>query len=624
MSDGEARARSIGPYRVLGTLGRGGMGEVLRGWDDRLGRPVALKRIQEDAGDPGRARLRFRREAKVAARLSHQGIVQVYDWVEAEGRDWLVMELVEGRALAEILQQAPLEPLRVIRLARQIAEALSVAHGAGLVHRDLKPDNVMVVAETGSQEGETATLESVKILDFGIAKRLRPQEGGTAVTEASLAEASLTEAGSIVGTVAWMSPEQALGWPVDGRSDLFALGILLYEMLSGRSPFRGASSVETLSRICTLRHAPLAELAPQAPGALADLVDRLLAKEPAHRPESARAVVDELLLLDPKAAISSAHGPAAAGPSAAARPDREATAGALAGSPTAVEPSADLTVVEPALRGDREAPPERESSARRPALGALALALVALAAVFVSQSGFFRDSGSARPAGAPEVEGRGERTLTVRDRLRRGAALLERYDLEGHIARATEEFQRALALEPDSAPALVGLARAYWLDFLAGSLDAQRLVQARAAAERAVEQGEYLASARVVRGLVAVDEGELEKARADFAKALELEPLNAEARYGLARLRRAEGDLKAAISELLPLLECEDGAAGGVSWHHLTFLGTLHFQGGQYQEAEDLFTRSLGRAPDNFMVLRNLGAAHYMQSELGEAASAFQ
>ncbi|MEM7350280.1 MAG: serine/threonine-protein kinase, partial [Acidobacteriota bacterium] len=264
----------IGPYRVTGRLGRGGMGEVLRGYDDRLDRPVALKRVRAAGRDPAKARQRFQREAKIVARLSHPAIVQVYDWEEAEGNDWLVMELIDGRSLEAVLADGPLPPGRAAAIAQQIAAGLAVAHEAGLVHRDLKPANVMVAA---GSEGR----DEIKILDFGLAKRveLEPPDDSQAATPSTL-----TEAGQVVGTTASMSPEQTLGWPVDHRSDLFSLGILLYEMLSGVSPFKAEGALHTLNRICSVRETPLRRLDARIPAELADLVGRLLEKEPARRP----------------------------------------------------------------------------------------------------------------------------------------------------------------------------------------------------------------------------------------------------------------------------------------------------------------------------------------------------
>ena len=269
---------TLGPYRVGPRLGRGGMGEVFRGHDGRLDRPVALKCVRAIPGkDPEVQRRRFRREARALARIRHPAVVEVYDWIETEGGDWLVMELLEGQSLGKILRHQDLPLRRALEIARDLSLGLAAIHGQGIVHRDLKPDNVMVLPPDGR----------VKLLDFGLAKRVESLDG-VSITE------TLSERGQILGTIRFMSPEQASGFRLDPRSDLFSLGVLLYEMLAGVSPFRGETTVETLTRICTLREAPLQHHVPELPRAIAELVRRMLEKEPERRIASAREVGETL------------------------------------------------------------------------------------------------------------------------------------------------------------------------------------------------------------------------------------------------------------------------------------------------------------------------------------------
>jgi len=266
----------LGPYRLEGRLGRGGMGEVYRAFDERLHRPVAVKLIRPEAAGDARARERFRREARAAASLNHPAIVQIHDIVETPSGDAIVMELVTGQTLASLLQGGPLDLPRALRLGVEVAQGLAAAHARGLVHRDLKPENVMVT-ETGH----------AKILDFGLAKR-------TLAEDAAAGETSLSLDGTILGTYRSMSPEQARGLPVDGRSDLFSFGSLLYEALTGDSPFAAATVLETLTNICTARQRPAAERRPEIPAVLSALLDGLLEKDPARRPPSAEEVAAEL------------------------------------------------------------------------------------------------------------------------------------------------------------------------------------------------------------------------------------------------------------------------------------------------------------------------------------------
>lgn len=268
------QGRRVGPYRLVDHIGSGGMGEVYRAWDERLKRWVAVKQVRIDEEDPDR-RQRFRREARATAGLNHPTIVQIYDVVETEEGEWIVMEHVEGETVASLLAAGTMAFGDGLAIARQIAAGLSEAHARGIVHRDLKTENVMVTPE-----------RKVKILDFGLAKRFRiegydPNEPDT--------WKSLT--GRIVGTSRAMSPEQAQGLRVDYRSDLFSLGTLYFEMFTGVSPFKGHSHIDTLNRVCTEEHPPANELNPELPRQLSDLIDRLLEKEPAYRPQSADEVM---------------------------------------------------------------------------------------------------------------------------------------------------------------------------------------------------------------------------------------------------------------------------------------------------------------------------------------------
>ena len=295
-----AKPRDIGPYRLDALLGRGGVGEVYKAWDQRLERWVAVKHLlaggrRRSNGD-GTARARFRREARLVAGLGHPTIVRIFDIVEEAGDDWIVMELVDGLDLATLLRDGPLVPHLAADYGCQIASGLAAAHDAGVVHRDLKTENVMVLPSAspsdstlddawafGAASGRSS-VGRIKILDFGLAKRIAGQVGDTV----------LTKMGAIVGTPHALAPEQVLGREVDARTDLFALGVLLYEMLTARSPFRARSLEETLRRVETHTPPPARRLEPRIPDTLSDLVDRLLEKEPADRPQSAAQVAERL------------------------------------------------------------------------------------------------------------------------------------------------------------------------------------------------------------------------------------------------------------------------------------------------------------------------------------------
>jgi serine/threonine-protein kinase len=275
--ESELSLERVGPYRLETPLGEGGMGTIWRAWDERLRRHVAIKRVQAAVPAVAQGRERLRREARAAARLSHPSIVRIYDLIEREDGEWIVMELVPGRTLRELIDESgPLDPGHALRLAVEIAGGLAEAHAAGILHRDLKTSNIMVTPAGRA-----------RILDFGLAKEL-PREKGVR------GEHTLTQAGTVVGTCYAMSPEQVMGKPLDGRSDLFSFGTLLYEMLTGSPPFQGATPNDSLVLVLNRRLRPLLVVRPDCPAELSVLVEQLLEKNPELRPRSAREVAKAL------------------------------------------------------------------------------------------------------------------------------------------------------------------------------------------------------------------------------------------------------------------------------------------------------------------------------------------
>jgi len=274
----------LGPYEILAPLGAGGMGEVYRARDTRLGREVAVKVLPDAlSADAGRLR-RFENEARSASSLNHPNIVTVYDVGSSDSTTYIAMELVQGQTLRQLLLQGALPVKKVLGIATQVADGLAKAHSVGIVHRDLKPENVMVTRDGFA-----------KILDFGLAKLAQP-EGSVEGTQApTLSEG--TEPGTVVGTVAYMSPEQALGQPLDFRSDQFSFGSILYEMATGKRAFGRASSPETMTAIIRDEPVPVAVLAPTTPPPLRWIVERCLAKDSTERYASTQDLASELRTL---------------------------------------------------------------------------------------------------------------------------------------------------------------------------------------------------------------------------------------------------------------------------------------------------------------------------------------
>jgi len=292
--------RTVLQYQLIEKLGAGGMGEVYKARDTRLNRFVAMKVLPEGmSADPERRR-RFVHEAQAASALNHPNIVTIYDIVSDAGIQYMVMEYVNGKTLLELVPQGGLPAPQTIRYAIQMADALSAAHAAGIVHRDLKPANVMVTASG-----------LLKLLDFGLAKLINPiavddtSRTTTHIGGASLTTgAPLTVEGTMLGTVNYMSPEQAEGRKLDARSDVFSFGAVLYEMLTGRCAFHGGSPLSTLSAVLRDPVQPIVELAPDVPTELERIVDTCLRKDPGERFQSMRDVQAALIPLNAAEAAS--------------------------------------------------------------------------------------------------------------------------------------------------------------------------------------------------------------------------------------------------------------------------------------------------------------------------------
>ncbi|MER7007318.1 protein kinase [Dactylosporangium sp. NPDC000555] len=362
-----------GRYELRSVIGRGGMAEVWQAVDARLGRPVAVKLLHDKgSADPSLPK-RFEREARTVARLSHPNIVAVHDVGVDDGTPYLVMELVQGRSLADELAAGPLDPRRAVRLAEQVCDALAAAHDAGVVHRDVKPANILIGGE-----------DRVKVCDFGIAR----------VTDR--AQTALTAPATVIGTSAYMAPEQVLGEPADARSDLYALGCVLYAMLAGRPPFVADSPVQVALQQVHETPVPLAALRPGLPAQLTALVGALLAKRAADRPASAAQV---------RVALAAIAGPArgdatdllgrAPGPAALAHGQGTATLGGAA-------PIHGRAAVRPATRalpvpGEPQAPEPRRG--RSAAIALVALGATAVAALVFALGTLPGRSGD--PAAAP-------------------------------------------------------------------------------------------------------------------------------------------------------------------------------------------------------------------------------
>ena len=552
--------RTIAGYEVLDELGMGGMGRIYKAKHIRLNRLVALKILLPKASGE-RGRRRFLQEARAASALDHPGIVTIHDIVTHEDSDVIVMELVEGESLDKRIPSGGLPWHEAVELALELSEALAVAHGAGIVHRDLKPANVMVTQGSDGDPATRAGRGRTKLLDFGIAKL---QEG---FDENTRRDSTLTREGAAPGTMAYMSPEQALGEPVDQRSDIFSLGVLLYEMLTGCRPFQG----ETMPALA--RQLIFAD--PKSPRQLRQDV-----------PERLEAVVLRALSKKPE--------------------DRYPAMGTLA---------ADLRQCQ--QRDELPARPPRVSTRRwRPIL------LLSLAALGVGL-GYPLISSSLRPPTVPHTETALRSPSpalpqTAYEHYQTGMGKLARFDREGYIDGAIEDFEAAIAQHPEYAPAFDGLARAKWRKFRA-KRDPLWLQQATQHARRALELEPLLADAAVTLARILTVEGKQEAAQEELERVRTLHPNNANALAALAELAFLREDLATALR-----LNAQATRLEPENWELYSDLGRFQLSVGELAAAEAAFRQSLELVPDHATNRRNLGAVLHYQGRYAEAVTELQ
>ncbi len=298
MTDVQSQTLADGKYALLGAVGAGAMGTVYRARHVALDRLVAIKVLADDLRADPVAGERLRREAQAASLIQHPNVVQVLDFGEDQGRFYIAMEFLEGRTLdAAIRAEGLLDPARAVRLMTQVLSALQEAHDHGVVHRDMKPENVMLVA---GKDDDGAHTEHVKVCDFGIAKRRSADAPNMGPT--------LTAVGTVIGTPAYMSPEQARNKPLDGRTDLYSCGVILYRMVTGVLPFSGGDDIATLMMHVLDAPAPSIEHCPTLPPALDDAIMKALSKDPANRFATAREMRRALADAVPVSGVRSTHG----------------------------------------------------------------------------------------------------------------------------------------------------------------------------------------------------------------------------------------------------------------------------------------------------------------------------
>lgn len=561
---------SIDHYRILELLGKGGMGEVYRARDTRLNREVALKVLPEAFVNDAERMARFEREAQMLASLNHPNIAVIYDLVECNDQQVLVLELVEGETLADRLKKGTLPLAEALRMSLQIAEALQAAHKKGIMHRDLKPANIKI-----TPEGQ------VKVLDFGLAKQFQSRGQGTDSQIATLMP-SMTVTGVIVGTPGYMSPEQAAGEAADARSDIFSFGAVLYEMVTGRRAFSGNTITAVLQAVLTRTPPSPKRLRPEIPADLDAVVMKALAKDREQRQQSMEQFCSELSRLIARVS------PQPSG---------------LAASTT--ERLRNVTWHLRTWGGEN----------KRKALAACALlVLLMIGAVGWRVSKWRADRNEIAPVGPIRVNA----NASTYDLFQQGMSYLERYDKEENREAAFQAFNMALSKDQNYAPAYGGLGMAYSAKFQFNR-DQTLLDLAAQNAKHAVELDGQLAINRVSLGRTYVTRGEYNLAEPELNRALVLDPRNAGAYRGLADIQKAKGNEVEAERLYKKAIEMRSG-----DWSSVYALGVFYYRLSRFEEAERTLVEAGDLAPDCHMIHRDLGAVYHMQGRFADASAQFQ
>ncbi len=567
--------RQLGHYLLTEKIGEGGMGAVYKARDLRLDRTVAIKVLSISRSSDPDPRRRFLKEARSASSLNHPNIVTLHAIESEDGVDYIVMEYVPGSTLNEMIQPTGLPLLEALKYAEQIARAAETAHAAGIIHRDLKPANV-VVKPTGE----------VKVLDFGLAKLM-----GEAAEKDTTASIPLTQTGVMMGTVFYMSPEQAVGDAIDQRSDIFSLGVILYEMLAGKRPFSGVHTAAVVHAIYYEPHLPVARR--DIPEAVAAVLNKALQKNPADRYGSMR------------------------------------------------EFSADLAAIIQALESNR-LPAPRPKTPKRISTRAVRIgAGLAIAAAL----------GTAVWKLVPQMSTGSIASIPPHELVAQGRKLLLRYDLPANIDKAIETFNAAISANAEYAPAHAALAMA----LVRKNTNKEQpglLDQALQHAQRAQSLDPQLAMARTALGYCYAAQRKYPEALTHLNEALNLDPSNAEAlisrgnlHYRLRDYPKAEADCSAAV-RLQPEW-FESRLAIGVVYYQTgrykeaeaeykeavrlapdsarayQMLGAMYHMQGRFDEAAREFQKSLEIRPTP-SIYSNLGTIYFFRGMYAQAAASFQ
>jgi len=651
----------LGTYEILGLLGAGGMGEVYRARDTRLGRDVAVKVLPEAVASSPDRLARFEREARMVAGLNHPNIVTLHSIEEEDGVRFLTMELVEGQSLASLVTAGGLPLPLFFELSISLGDALAAAHERGVVHRDLKPGNVMVTRQ-----------DRVKVLDFGLARIAGPKKAAEAATLAATVEEPISGAGEVSGTVPYMAPEQIRGDTVDARTDLFALGIILYELATGRRPFIGATGADVTSAILRDTPEPITRVRADLPGDLERIVDRCLEKSPRDRAQTALDVCNDLRrlkhTLDHGESVKPAPQDAA---SIAVLPfvnrsrDEEdeyfsdgladellnvlakirgLRVAARASSFQFKGKSEDLATIGRKLNVATLLDGSVRKAGNRVRISVQLVKVSdgyhlwsetydrTLDDIFAVQDDIAKsvvkelratllgeepDSKARRQVEAEvarAARGRGQNTESHRLALQ-ARHMIERLTRED-VMRGIEYLRQALELDPENALAWADLSRAHLN--MAGhgwAPPEEEVAAARAAAQRALTIEPDLPEGHVMLGRIQLYfDWDWKKAKASYRRAMELAPGNAIGRHGAGILAANEGRIEEALELYRRAVEQDPLSSGGYGR-----LGIAYLSAGRPAEAEAALRKSVALAPQRIQAHGHLALALLAQRRLDEA-----
>jgi len=562
--------QTISHYQIDEKIGEGAMGEVYRARDLKLNRAVALKFIPAAMVNEAQRLNRFEREAQLLAALNHPNIAAIHGVEEYQGKPFLVMELVEGETLADHLLAGELPIADALRLALQIAAALKAAHKQGIIHRDLKPANIKITPDG-----------IIKVLDFGLAKQF--QDTSKEIDSEAATLHALTMAGGVIGTPAYMAPEQALGQTADRRADFFSFGAILYEMLTAQRAFSGPTMPAIMHAVLSTNPTSPRRLRPAVPVELDAAVMKSLNKKKELRQQDADELSRDLGQINATLTAQSV---------------------ALTTSPGR------------AFRNLAWRFKTWKTEHRRAAFIATALVVV-IAVGAVATVALKRRAGAVAGPGSSSLKPL-DASASTYELLQQGSAFLERYDKEENLNGALQDFQAALAKDTNYSPAYAGLGLTYLLKYQANR-DKQLLDTAFSNAKQAVDLNGQLADNRVSLGRVLVEKGEYDKAETELKQALMVDPLNASAYRGLGDVERARKHWPEAETFYKKAIDLRPK-----DWDlHLT-LGNFYFRQSRYAEAEQAFAEVTRLVPDCYLGHRNLGGAYHMQAHFAEASAEFQ